>query len=452
MWERFAGKKVALLGAGKENVSLIPLLLESGAKVAIFEWQTSTSREDVEIVSGDDYLRHLEGYDYAFRSPGFPVKTVSQAVSKLKVKPEITSPMNLLLEILPGTTIGVTGTKGKGTTSTMIGSILSSAGKKVLVAGNIGETVFDHLHEIDDSSFTVLELSSFQLEDMKFSPHVAVLLPITSEHLQPLSASSPNYHETLEDYIEAKGQLTLHQGKDDFLVYAFDAPATAGLANRTRAKKYGISRVSAKSEYTITDQGWLTQQGKHWLDLSKTGLTGEHNWLNASLASVVAKTLGISDEQIVAGLKAFRPLPHRMERFLTANNIAFVDDSYATAPDATMAALTAFTEPVIWLGGGSDKGADFSELAREIKKSSVKSCVLIGVEAPKISAALKKYAPKIPQQTFKTFEEAVECVARQARSGDVVLLSPACASKDMFKDAAERGAIFQELVKKYAAL
>ncbi|HUD20819.1 MAG TPA: Mur ligase family protein, partial [Candidatus Saccharimonadales bacterium] len=263
MWERFSLKKIALLGAGTENVSLIPFFEKAGATVTIFERQPSDRiPKGAETVSGDDYLAKLEGYDYAFRSPGFPLKVVQQAVEKLNQKPEITSAMNLLLEILPGVTIGVTGTKGKGTTATMIGTILKTAGKKNLVAGNIGESTFSHLDEIDKNFITILELSSFQLEDLTRSPHIAVLLAITSDHLQPLSESSPNYHQSFEDYVEAKGQITHFQTADDFLVYVYDNDAAHSLAEKSQAQAFGISNSSGQASYLITDQGWLMKDSK----------------------------------------------------------------------------------------------------------------------------------------------------------------------------------------------
>ncbi|HUD20668.1 MAG TPA: cyanophycin synthetase, partial [Candidatus Saccharimonadales bacterium] len=191
---------------------------------------------------------------------------------------------------------------------------------------------------------------------------------------------------------------------------------------------------------------------KHWLHLAESGLKGEHNLLNGAIAAAVASIIGVTNDQIIEGLKAFEPLPHRLEKVTTVKGVLYVDDSYATTPESAMAALTAFDESAVWIGGGSTKGADFTELARAINESSVRAALLLGQEASKIAQALKKIAPRISVEICPSLSEVVARAGELARPGEVVLLSPACASKDMFTNAAERGQQFQDLVKKNANL
>lgn len=451
-WSDFANKKVALLGAGKENLSLIPLLKEAQADISIRQ-QTSSQEiqnkldqyKDINIVIGNDWLEGLGQYDYVFRTPSLPVEKLRLALDNLEKKPQVTSPMNLLLSLKPCKIIGVTGTKGKGTTSTLIYQILKAANKDAYLAGNIGNSIFDDWKLLKPESFAVMEMSSFQLEDIQCSPDVAVILPIVPDHLLPLSLENPNYHHSFEAYVEAKAQITLHQDPADFLVYATDNEATLSIAKRSPAQKLAVSMQSDAADMYVTEEGKLFWQGNEYLDLSTLGLSGRHVFLNSAIAVGVARQLSISKEDILTGLKNFKPLPHRLEIFAHQNGISFVDDSYATAPDATIAAFTAFKTPIVWIAGGSSKGADFTELAHSAKTINLRCIVLIGQEAKRIETALREVGINDIVHA-ESIEDAVNQAYANAKPGDTVLLSPACASKDMFKNAAERGDQFKQLI------
>ncbi|MEX1052170.1 MAG: UDP-N-acetylmuramoyl-L-alanine--D-glutamate ligase [Patescibacteria group bacterium] len=444
-WSDFSGKKIGLAGAGRENLSLIPHLIQAGATIVLGEqWESelpSNIQGKIKAVIGPDHLSALVDCDYIFRSPGLPLERLKQAVGD---KPQLTSAVDLLLALRGRQTIAVTGTKGKGTTATMITAILKAAGRDVILAGNIGNSIYDDWQKITDQTVIVMELSSFQLEDITHAPHIAVVLPITADHLQPLSERSPNFHRDLLSYIAAKQQITAHQGPDDLVVYSLDSQASTQIGQSSSAQKVG---VSIKTKADVFAGGGVLRVGQDEVDLSKeTKLRGDHLFHNAAMAAAVGQAEGVAVGKIIEGLGNYRPLPHRMETVGKFNGIEFVDDSYATAPDATIAALSAFTDqPVVIILGGSSKGADFSELAKAA--AGIKVAVLIGQEANNIAAAFKKYAPGVTLITgVNRFKDAVETAVHRAIPGDVVLLSPACASKDMFKDAAERGEKFVKFV------
>lgn len=447
----FRSKRVALLGAGRENLSLVPHLLKVGATVFICEQDPSVIPDElqyhypeVKLVLGDKHLTELGRYDYVFRSPGIPIERVETVLKRVKVAPIVTSATDLFFSIAPSTVIGVTGTKGKGTTATMIGEILRAAGQSTVVAGNIGKPIFSLLATLTPKTQVVLELSSFQLEDISHSPHVAVILPITEDHLRPLSPLSPNFHKTMNDYVAAKAHITLYQKPDDVLVFAADNPESTAIANVSKAKKVAVSQTTYQSHWNVNDQGIVYQAGEKWLSLGDCGLRGRHVFLNATMAIAAAAEFGVSADIVRQGLVNFKPLPHRLETIGEKNKVRYVDDSYATNPEATIAALTAFTEPIILIAGGSPKGVSFDTLAQAIGRSTVKAVVVIGQEAARITTALKQTAPTMTVTDGGTsMSKAVGVAESFASPGNVILLSPACASKDMFRDAADRGDQFK---------
>lgn len=450
-WEDFRCKEVALLGAGTENLSLVPHLLGAEATVSICEQKVELLPDNfryhfpqVKIVSGEKHLANLGRYDFLFRSPGLPIERIEKALSKVRDKPVVTTATDLFLALTNSTVVGVTGTKGKGTTSTMIGEILKAAGKSVVVAGNIGKPIFSILDELKESTIVVFEMSSFQLEDLSHSPDVAVVLPITEDHLKPLSEISPNYHKTMNDYVAAKAHITLYQKSDDWLIFAADNADTTAIASVSKAKKVAVSQAAYQSHWNVDPHGMVYCHGEKFTDLAKLNLRGQHVFLNATMAIAASSILGAKITAVEKGLRHFKPLPHRLEDLGNFGGRRFVDDSYATAPEATIAALTAFTEPVVLIAGGSSKGASFDEFASAVAKSTVKSVVLIGQEAPKIATSLKKNAPETEvSDGGATMKEAVEKARKVSSEGDTILLSPGCASKDMFKNAAERGDQFR---------
>jgi UDP-N-acetylmuramoylalanine--D-glutamate ligase len=392
-------------------------------------------------------LTNISSYDVVFRSPGLPVEQVEKALGAVKQPPLVTSATDLFLSMTEAIVIGVTGTKGKGTTSTMIGSILESAKRDVVVAGNIGKSIFSVIDQLTKDTVVVLELSSFQLEDIKHSPNIAVVLPIGEDHLKPLSEESPNYHKSVNDYVAAKAHITLYQSATDTIVFAADSPDATAVASISKAKKIGVSQSAYQNHWNVGSNGEVFHNGQPYIELTEAGLRGQHVFLNATMAIAAVTELGVGPEAVVEGLRAFKPLPHRLQDCGTFNDVRFVDDSYATNPEATIAALTAFTEPITLIAGGSSKGASFAQLAAAVAASSVKTVVLIGEEGPRLRQALQQ--AKAELELFdggQSMAEAVQVAHKQTQPGSVILLSPACASKDMFTNAADRGEQFQSAV------
>lgn len=451
MLTRFAHKKVGLLGAGVENLALIPHLQEAGAVITVCDLhdevdvRARVSNPAVAVRAGKNYLSRLDEFDIVFRIPGMPVRDLRAAIASLNKKPEVTSAINLFLQVRPCPVIGVTGTKGKGTTSTLIAALLEQVNDSVFVGANINRPVFEFFNELTPKSLVVLELSSFQLEDLTESPDIAVILPITEDHLQPQSKENPNYHATLKEYVEAKGNITAYQQPDDLLVFAADSPSSLSIAEQSQARRIGVGR-GPNADISVSNDGKITVNGSQLVDLQEIGLRGEHIFLDAALAVAVGREFDVTIDQVKTAFASYKPLPHRLQMVTEIKGVKFFDDSYATAPDASMAAIKAFTEPVIWIAGGVIRGASFNGLAISAKQSTVKHVILFGEDGPVIEKALLAVGFDRPVSYVKNMKESVGLATSLAKSGDVVLLSPAAKSYDMFKNAADRGEQFTKLV------
>ncbi|KKU72946.1 MAG: UDP-N-acetylmuramoylalanine-D-glutamate ligase [Candidatus Amesbacteria bacterium GW2011_GWB1_47_26] len=322
----------------------------------------------------------------------------------------------------PGKIIGVTGTKGKGTTATLIYEILKAAGKKVFFGGNIGKGIFEHLDEMDKDSLVVLELSSFQLIDLHKSPHVAVMLMMTSEH--------QDWHKSPDEYVEAKSKITQFQMPNDFVVYNQDYPNSVKIGMQGKGQKIAVSGNDWKGEMR---------------------LRGGHNRENVAAAAAVAKIFGIQYSVFGEVIKNFKGLEHRLEEAATVDGVTYFDDSFSTTPETTIAAIKAFTEPLILIAGGSEKGSDFTELGKVISEAkNIKAVILIGLMAERIKEKISNEEIKILRGA-KNMAEILEQVKSVAESGDVVVLSPAAASFDMFANYKDRGDQFKEAVRKLGA-
>ncbi len=395
----YNGRKVAILGWGVDTQDVEPWLKEQGAEVTILD--------EKEKPFGD-----LSKYDVLVRSPG-----VYRYRPELKGR-EVTSKTKIFFDVCPCPIIGVTGTKGKGTTSTLIYEILKAAGEKVFLGGNIGTGIFEHLDEMDKDSLVVLELSSFQLIDLHKSPHIAVVLMTTSEHA--------DWHLNQDEYINAKCQITKHQIPSDFVVYNRDYPNSVKIGMQGKAKKIMVS-------------------GKDWKGPMR--LRGEHNRENVAAAMAVAKIFGIRYSVFGEVINEFRGLEHRLEEVATIDRVTYYDDSFSTTPETTIAAIKAFTEPLILIAGGSEKGSNFTDLGKVISKTkNIKAVILIGLMADRIEKAITNKNIKLIKG-LKNMQEIVKTTKELAKSGDVVVLSPAAASFDMFKNYKDRGNRFKEEVR-----
>ncbi|MBU0879999.1 MAG: UDP-N-acetylmuramoyl-L-alanine--D-glutamate ligase [Patescibacteria group bacterium] len=434
--KKLYNKKIALLGLGIENYALVKYVLDKKINCEITICDARNEKElnekykelnkknkKINWQLGKNYNRNLEKFDILFRSPGWPIKQVKSL--KLKVKSCLTSPMQLFFEICPTKNIiGVTGTKGKGTTASLIYEILKTAGKKVWLGGNIGVAPFDFFNKIKKTDWVVLELSSFQLEDMTISPHISVITNFYSEHLAPADPNNPNYHKSLKDYYSAKLNIIKWQKKEDKAIVNY----------KLRIANY---ELNTKCKIIYFEKSELQSK-----------LIGEHNKENIMAAVEVAKIIKIKQEVIKKAVANFKGLPHRIELVKNARGVKYYDDSFATMPDSTIIALKSFDQPIIILLGGADKGANFKQLAKEIKKKCKFVILLDGTATQRIKKELINSGfSKEKIKTFSNINQAVKEAFKIAVANDIVLLSTACASFGMFKNYKERGDLFKQAVK-----
>ena len=446
----FRNKKIAVLGLGIEGEDVVGFLVKKGAKnITIFDqkdpsqlgeqYKKFKSLKSLKFKLGTDYLKDgLTGFDIIFRSPAFKL-SMTELMAAKKAGVEISSATKLFFDSCPGKIIGVTGTKGKGTTATLIYQILKKAGKKVFLAGNIGEPMLAILPKISKDSWVVLELSSFQIQDLGKSPHIAVVLFITSEHL--------DYHASVEEYIQAKTNIVSHQNRSDFAVLNADNKISSAFGALTPAEIYCISQKrKVKGAYVLDEKIYLLE--KLIGSIKKLKIIGQHNWDNVCAAAIAAWVAGADIATIKKAVFDFRGLEHRLELVTKINNVSFYNDSFSTTPETAIAAIKSFSQPIILIAGGSEKGSDFTTLGKKIAQSSVKALILIGEMAERIKqAALQAgFTGKIIFRP-KTMKKIVQRAVAEASLGDVVLLSPACASFGMFENYKDRGKQFKKYVQ-----
>lgn len=453
--ENLKNKKILLLGFGVENIALAKYLAHHGVRFSIADKKSRGEVQDAqelndlpidEFQGGENYLDGLVKFDIIFRSPGVPYldSKIQQAIKGGVI---VTSQIKYFFENCPAYTIGVTGTKGKGTTSTLIYEILKkskveSLKSKVYLAGNIGKAPIEFLDQLTKDDIVVLELSSFQLQDLGQSPNIAVILDIKVDHL--------DIHKNREEYIEAKTNIVKYQKKEDFAVINADYLTSVEFAAMTKAQVYWFSRRKS------VDQGaWVKNSETIYLrenvndrEISKTKdltLRGEHNWENICAASLAAHLVGASLETIKNVVEKFPGLEHRLEFVREINGIKFYNDSFSTTSDTAIAAIKSFSQPIILIAGGSEKNADYKELGQAIDGSTVKTAILIGVTGPRIKSEIRDQNIEIISNC-QNIQEVIDTVKDKAKSGDVVLLSPASASFDWFNNYKERGKLFKEKV------
>lgn len=445
-------KLVAILGYGKEGMAVTAYLLKHGVTPVLFDqrpwddWQEIEKLEikklGVNFIFGPDAFKELKGFDVAFRSPGVKLGQVTS--NKLLV----TSQTKFFFEHCPAKIIGVTGTKGKGTTASLIYEILSVQSKifnhksKIYLTGNIGKTqALDILDDLKPDDWVVYELSSFQLQDLDRSPHIGIVLMVTSEHL--------DYHQDQREYIEAKSAITKFQTADDLAIVNIDYENSAAIGKQGSGKKLYFSTIQHADSHVQGDTVYLKDQPL--LNTGDLQLKGRHNLQNVCAAVLAADAAGCGADDIKTAVAEFNGLEHRLEFVAEKNGIKYYNDSFSTTPETAIAAINAFQEPEILILGGSSKNSDFNELGKAIAgKKNIKAIILIGEEALKIENAISSAGAFGGQliKGAKSMEEIFTQISSAARKGDIVLLSPACASFDMFENYEDRGNQFKEQVER----
>jgi UDP-N-acetylmuramoylalanine--D-glutamate ligase len=366
----------------------------------------------VEVVLGADDPELLDGVDLLVKSPGVPPAAPLAAAARERGV-TVWSEVELGFRLLANPILGVTGTNGKTTTSELLGDVFRAAGKDVAVAGNVGRPLTGLDGALGEGAWIVCELSSFQLEDVDtFRPHIAILLNLAPDHL--------DRHETFEDYRAAKLRIFENQSAEDVAVVPCGFGTIPGEAQRI--------------EFSLEDE--LP---------TEPSIPGDHNRENAAAATVAARAAGIADDVIAAALSAFAGVPHRLELIREVAGVRFVNDSKATNPDAAERALSAYPPGIRLILGGSRKGIPFARLAKRAAASGVAQAYLIGDSADEIAEALAAEGVRFTYS--RDLPTAVKDAFRDADPGEVVLLSPACASYDQFRDFEERGKRFRELVE-----
>ena len=433
--------KIAIAGYGLEGKQNYKYFNKPGNDLTIVdEREDIDTPSDAKYITGDGAYDDMSQFDMVIRTAG---------LSPLKIKKAklVWSATNEFFAKCKAPIIGVTGTKGKGTTSSFITSILRSSGKKVHLVGNIGVPALSVLPDIRPEDFVVYEMSSFQLWDIKYSPHIAVVLMIEPDHL--------DVHTDFEDYLKAKSNIRRWQNLNDICIYHPSNPFSQKIASVTLAtldQKTKGDYLNNIHRYGIKDDGLVYIKDDFFYindrkicPISCVKLPGKHNLENAcaAMSAVLELKLDISDNQFAEGLRSFTGLPHRLKYVSEINDVKFYDDSISTTPGSAIAAIKSFTSPKVLILGGSYKGGDFTDLVKEIKKSNIRQIILMGDEANRIEQFLKdagivKYVNLERCSMF----EIVSKAASAASPGDVVILSPACASFGMFKNYQDRGEKF----------
>jgi len=372
--------------------------------------------------------------DLVVLSPGVP--KIPQVISARRHGVRVISELELGWFLSDAPFAGITGTNGKSTVTTLVGLMLQKAGKKTLVAGNIGNALTETPELLHGQDWIVVELSSFQLEDIDtFRPRVAAILNITQDHL--------DRYATIAEYGEAKARIFENQANGDVLVLNFDDPLVRAMARRAPSRIIPFSRFEKHENGACIENGDLVVGNKIVCRIDEILIKGVHNLENAMAAAAVALAASADPASVAAVLREFPGLEHRLEFVREKDGVTYINDSKGTNVGAVLKSVEGFTRPVILIAGGLDKGSDFSPLF-DLFRRKVKLLVLIGKAAEKMAKAVGTATETV---LAKTLQDAVQLAAKRAANGDVVLLSPACASFDMFKDFEDRGRQFKEAVK-----
>ncbi len=443
----FKGKKIIIIGMGKTGIATAGFLGARGARVMVTDEKPIHLWDGLyEHIANEKWLENgvynagiLSGADMVVPSPGIPPYNEIIAAAVLKKIP-VVSEIELACWFLKKPVIAVTGTNGKTTTVSLLGEILTRAGKRVFVGGNIGNPLIEYAGTLQEEDFVVAEISSFQMQWMdKFRPFVSILLNVTCDHI--------NYHGSFDEYRRIKARIFANQRKSDFAILNAEDPAQESMSSGIQAMVALFSSVKEIQQGIYLKDDALVfktfdgSQEKYPLSMIK--IPGLHNVENVMAAVMAARFCGCSRDSIIAAITDFRGLPHRIEYAGEKNGVRFYDDSKGTNVGSVVRALDTFPGPVILLLGGRDKDGDFDTLQLLLTKKA-KKVILFGEARDRIESMIGKGVPLEKRQTLR---EAIESAYENATAGDVILLSPGCASFDEFQNYKERGNYFKEVVR-----
>ena len=450
------GKKVAVIGLGVSNAPLIDYLHKYKSEVTVFDSREiddidksimdKVTEHGMKFSLGKDYLTKLKGFDMVFRSPSC-LPNRQELIEEEKRGAIITTEVEMCMKLTPAKVIGITGSDGKTTTTTLIAEILKAKGYNVFLGGNIGTPLFTKVEEMRPNDIVVLELSSFQLMGMNISPSIAVVTNVTPNHL--------DYHTDLDEYIDAKKSILKYQNEDDILILNYENEVTREFAKEAKGKVIFFSDKQRLDDGFIVDEGTIkfceNKLRKHILNVKDMKLIGKHNYQNACAALAATHTL-VDENTARKVICNFTGVHHRLEFVKrSSKGVKWYNDSASTSPARTISGIKAFDEKVILIAGGYDKNLDYTPIAKPII-DGVSKLILMGATKNKIFNAVKSELKRQNKDLdiYEAFslEEAIDIANEIATRGDTVLFSPASASFDMFKNAYERGDKFKAIVER----
>lgn len=443
-------KKIAIIGLGVSNIPLLKKLLEKKLNITVFDKREYNDLNDevkgiiennnLKTSLGENYLEKLTNFDIIFRSPS--MLPTNEYLEKEKSRGAIiTTEIEQVIKLAPCQIIGITGSKGKTTTTTITYELLKGMGYNTYLGGNIGTPLFDKLEEMKNKDIIVLELSSFQLMNMPVSPSIAVVTNITPDHL--------DIHGSYEEYINAKKHIFLNQDENGLLILNdLDDIVRKFNADAKGEVKY-FSDKYIKDSYIVEDN-FITYNHEKIIDTNKLILKGKHNHLNIACSlNAIAKYINVDNKEIEKIASKINSPHHRLEYVRTINGVDWYNDSASTTPDKALAGINAFDEKIVLIAGGYDKNIPYTPLAKPIL-NKVSKLILFGNTKNKIYDAVMEEKKKNGGDTqiyvLDTLEEVIDIAHKVSEKGEVVLFSPASASFDMFKNAYQRGDIFKEIV------
>ncbi len=417
--ELIENKKVLVLGYGREGISTFALLREIGGYICL---DVADLKEDIELpqnhnlISGANYEESLNNYDIVFKSAGIELKNDIKSYTC-----KITSQVDEFINIYHKQVIGITGTKGKSTVSSLLYHILKNSNKDVILAGNIGIPVFNMIEEINKDTIIILELSCHQLEYLKTSPHIAVFLNIYEDHLER--------YKTMERYFNAKANIYKHQKEEDKIYCGENV----------------LNKIKTNAQiYLITKKDIGVNSLE---DIQGVKIFGDNNFLNTCFVYNIVKNFKISDEEFYTNLKTFKGLPHRLEYFATINDVEYFDDSISTTVESTISAIESVKNIKTIIIGGMDRGINYDNLITYILKSNLDNVLCMYDSGKKIYDVLQKENTNINIKYFNTLQKTASYAKKICKPNTACVLSPAAASYGVFKNFEERGDIFQKLIK-----
>ena len=443
-----AGRRAAVVGLARSGVAAARLLCRAGARVTATDTKPldalgpevrALAEAGVRLLVGGVHLEATADADLVVVSPGVPLDSPQLAPARSRGTPLI-GELELGWRAMEADTLAITGTNGKTSTTALTGALLAEQSRPVLVAGNIGTPLTAHAPAVPADALVVCEVSSFQLETTDaFRPRVAAVLNVTPDHL--------DRHGTFEAYLAAKARIFANQTPADCAVLNADDAGSAGLAPRVRARVVWFSRRRELPDGVFVRDGWIVARldgrPEPVCPVAEIRLRGAHNVENVLAATACALWAGLAPESIRRAIGRFRGVAHRIEFVREVGGVQYYNDSKGTNVASTIKALESFTERLVLIAGGLGKGQDFAPLA-EAARGRVAHAVVIGRDGPAVAAALERAG--IPVSAAPSLEAALDLARAAARPGDVVLLSPACASFDMFRDFEHRGDVFKQLV------